>query len=197
MTIRRSSAYLVVAVALALPAAGCAHADRAGAAAGGPAPALSGPTAAPDPAGTAVGPQATPTTLGVPAPPASAPDPARPGTESGRTVDPASAATGPARLAALPSTDTDPSCRPPVLLEATGAALNGQSVTDVQVLGCRNGFARLMAIAPQSASIPGGDQVFLRKDTKGWRVVGRTSASTDCGDPGLVTAVRAVCAGLA
>lgn len=197
MTIRRSSAYLVVAVALALPAAGCAHADRTGAAAGGPAPASSGPAAAPDPAGIAVGPQAAPTTSGVPAPPAPAPDAARPGTGAGRAVDPAPAATGPTRLAALPTTDTDPSCRPPVLLEATGTALNGQTVDDVQVLGCRNGFARLMAIAPQSAEISGGDQVFLRKDTKGWRVVGRTSASTDCGDPGLITAVRAVCTGLA
>ncbi|GAA2186859.1 hypothetical protein [Micromonospora lupini] len=197
MTIRRSSAYLVVAVALALPAAGCAHPDRTGATAGGPAPASSGSAAAPDPAGIAVGPQATPTTSGVPTPPAPVPDAARPGTGAGRAADPAPAASRPTRLAALPTTDTDPSCRPPVLLEATGAALNGQTVDDVQVLGCRNGFARLMAIAPKSAEIPGGDQVFLRKDTKGWRVVGRTSASTDCGDPGLVTAVRAVCTGLA
>ncbi|WP_433119211.1 hypothetical protein [Micromonospora sp. CA-246542] len=197
MTIRRSSAYLVVAVAVALSAAGCAHAERTGVAAGRPASASSGPAAAPDPAGTAVGPQATPTTSGVPAPPAPASDAASSGTGAGRAADPASAATGSTRLAALPTTDTDPSCRPPVLLEATGAALNGQSVDDVQVLGCRNGFARLMAIAPQSAPIPGGGQVFLRKDTKGWQVVGRTSASTDCGDPGLVTAVRAVCTGLA
>lgn len=197
MTIRRSSAYLMVAVALALPAAGCAHAERTGAAGGRPAPASSGPVATPEPAGIAVGPQAAPTTSGVPAPPAPAPDAARPGTGAGQAVDPAPAASAPTRLAALPSTDTDPSCRPPVLLEATGAALNGQAVDDVQVLGCRNGFARLMAIAPRSASIAGGDQVFLRKDTRGWQVVGRTSASTDCGDPGLTTAVRSVCAGLA
>ncbi|MEU1590627.1 hypothetical protein [Micromonospora sp. NPDC005710] len=197
MTIRRSSAYLVVVVALALPTAGCAHAERTGATAGRPAPASSGPATAPDPAGITVGPQATPTTSGVPAPSAPAPEAAPPGTGAGPAADSAAAAGGPTRLAALPTTDTDPSCRPPVLLEATGATLDGQAVEDVQVLGCRNGFARLMATAAQSAPIPGGDQVFLRKDTKGWRVVGRTSASTDCGDPGLTTAVRAVCAGLA
>ncbi|GAB3943019.1 hypothetical protein [Micromonospora vulcania] len=192
MTIRRSGAYLVVAVALALSVAGCAHDERTGGAASAPAPTSSGPVAVPQP--TPSGPQATATTAGVPAPPASAS--ARPGAGAGRAVDPAPTTTRPKRLDDQHVTDNTPSCRPEALLPATRAALSGQTVQDVAVFACRNGYARLMAVAPQSAEIPDG-QVFLHQDAKGWRVVARTSAATDCGDTGLSAAVQTACAGLA
>ncbi|MEU4475266.1 hypothetical protein [Micromonospora sp. NPDC023888] len=191
MTIRRSGACLVAAVALALPVAGCAHDERTGGAASVPAPASSGSVAAPEP--TAPGAQATATTSGVPAPPASAS--ARPGTGGGRAADPAPTSTRPLRLDDEHVTDT-PSCRPEVLLAAARAALSGQSVQDVAVFSCRNGYARLMAVAPQPAEIPDG-QMFLHEDAKGWRVVARTSAATDCGDTGLNAAIQTACAGLA
>ncbi|MBY8875862.1 hypothetical protein K7640_28945, partial [Micromonospora sp. PLK6-60] len=100
-------------------------------------------------------------------------------------------------LAAGATTDSDPACRPPVLLEATAAALGAPTVTQVEVLGCRNGSARLFAIAGESTTRPGGNQVFLRLDQRLWKVVARTPAATDCGDPGLAPAVTTVCAALA
>ncbi|MET8040443.1 hypothetical protein ABZU25_06205 [Micromonospora sp. NPDC005215] len=192
MTIRRSGACLVAAVALALPAAGCAHDERTGGAAGAPAPTSSELVAAPE--ATAPGPQATATTSGVPAPPASAS--ARPGAGAGRAVDPAPTTTGPIRLDDEQHVTDTPSCRPEVLLAATKAALTGQTVQDVAVFSCRNGYARLMAVAPPPAEIPDG-QVFLHQDAKGWRVVARASAATDCGDTSLTAAVQTACAGLA
>ncbi|MEU8212161.1 hypothetical protein AB0B85_23540 [Micromonospora sp. NPDC049044] len=190
MTIRRSGAYLVVAVALALPAAGCAHEERTGGAASAPTPTSNGPVAAPEP--TVSGSPATAPTSSVPAPPASAP--ARPGAGAGRAVDPAPTTAKPIRLDDQHVTDT-PSCRPEVLLATTRAALSGQTVQDVAVFSCRNGYARLMAVAPQG-EIPDG-QVFLHQDAKGWQVVARTSAATDCGDTGLSAAIQTACAGLA
>ncbi|WP_433126423.1 hypothetical protein ACQPWW_27065 [Micromonospora sp. CA-240977] len=189
MTIRRGGVCLVAAVALALPAAGCAHDERTGGAANAPTP--TSPVAAPEP--TAPGPQTTATTSGVPAPPASAS--ARPGAGAGRAVDPAPTTTGPSGPDDRPVADT-PSCRPEALLAATKAALTGQTVQDVAVFSCRNGYARLRAVAPQPAEIP-DSQVFLHQDAKGWRVVARASAATDCGDTGLSAAVQTACAGLA
>ncbi|MEV7988362.1 hypothetical protein [Micromonospora sp. NPDC085948] len=199
MTIRRSGACLVAAVALALPAAGCAHDERTGGAASAPAPTSSAPVAAaeptaPAPEPTAPGPQATVPTSGVPAPPASAS--ARPGAGAGRAVDPAPTTTRPIRLDDEQHVTDTPSCRPEVLLAATRAAVSGQTVQDVAVFACRNGYARLMAVAPQPAEIPDG-QMFLHQEAKGWRVVARTSAATDCGDTGLNAAVQTACAGLA
>ncbi|MGC4815221.1 hypothetical protein ACLQ29_32325 [Micromonospora sp. DT228] len=191
MTIRRSGACLVAAVALALPAAGCAHDARTGGAASAPVPSSSAPVVSPEPA--APGPQTTVTTSGVPAPPASAS--ARPGTGAGRAVDPAPTKTGPIRLDDEQHVTDTPSCRPEVLLAATRAAVSGQTVQDVAVFSCRNGYARLMAVAPQPAEIPDG-QMFLHQDAKGWRVVARASAATDCGDTGLQAAVQTACAGL-
>ncbi|MET7748653.1 hypothetical protein [Micromonospora sp. NPDC005367] len=88
-------------------------------------------------------------------------------------------------------------CRTPVLLEATAAALKAPTVTQVEVVGCRDGFARLLARAGASTEIPGGNQVFLRSDQRVWKVVARTSAGVDCGDPNLAAEVRAVCTALA
>jgi hypothetical protein len=184
MTIRRSSGLLALVVGLVTGAAGCAHADR------------SGRTALPAPVPTASatdGSGAVPTDgTGV-----AATASAGAGKPTAPVGAPAPSATKPTRLAALPSqTDSDPSCRPPVLLEATSAALRAATVAQVEVLSCRNGFARLFAVAAQHTEIPGGNQVFLRLDKGVWRVAGRTSAGSDCGDPGLAAEIRAVCAGL-
>ncbi|MER7894508.1 hypothetical protein ABTX15_32450 [Micromonospora sp. NPDC094482] len=110
---------------------------------------------------------------------------------------PSPPATQSARPAALPpATDTDPACRSTTLLAATDAALNAEAVAQVEVLACRNGFARLLAIAPGQAETSDGSQVFLRSDNSVWQVVGRASAGTDCGDPGLSKQIRMVCEGL-
>ncbi|MFR9778747.1 hypothetical protein ACL02O_22200 [Micromonospora sp. MS34] len=194
MTIRRSSAYLVLAAAVALGVGGCGHADRADRAAGAPAPTSSGASAA--------APQVTPATTApaatgaAPAPAAHGTAAARSGTGGGGVPAPAPPATGPAPVTAQPTTDSDPACRPQVLQEATAAALAPQNVAGVEVLACRDGFARLIATAPASTEITGGSQVFLRLENRVWRVVGRTSAGTDCGDPGLTAGVRTVCTGL-
>lgn len=176
MTTRCRSKLLVLAVALAAGAAGCAHADRTGGAV----------AAAPAPVASATGGvyEAVPAT-------------GRPEVASAGTAAPAPSATAPAPLTASPSpADSDPACRPPVLLEATSAALGTATVAQVDVLGCRNGFARLFAIAAHNTEIPGGNQVFLRLDKGRWRIAGRTSAGTDCGDPDLTAEIRAVCDGL-
>ncbi|SCE86624.1 hypothetical protein GA0074695_1720 [Micromonospora viridifaciens] len=188
MTIRRSSPYLVLAAAVALAVGGCAD-GRTDRSAGPPAPTSSG---APSPgAAEAQVPPAT-SAPAAPAPTTRAP---RSGTGGG-DAPAAPTSVGPAQPAARPTTDSDPACRPQALQEATAAAMSGQTVGGVEVLACRNGFARLVATAAGSTEISGGNQVFLRLENRLWRVVGRTPAASDCGDPGLTAEVKAVCAGL-
>ncbi|MFC7546034.1 hypothetical protein [Plantactinospora sp. GCM10030261] len=196
MIIRRGG-LLALAVGLTVAAAACGHDTSAGETLGtAPAPTATidgGSSAAPAPDGT--GAPVMPDGSGVPAGSAAVPgQPAAPG----GAVPPVPSATQPTKLAALPPTaDSDPSCRPPVLLEATEAALTTTSLARVEVLGCRGGVARLLAVTDPESEIPGGNQVFLRLDKGIWRVAGRVSSGTDCGDPHLTTDIRSICTGLA
>jgi hypothetical protein len=178
MRTRRGGKLLVLAVALVAGGAGCSHADRTGGpVAAAPAPSASASGGGYETVPATAGPSAVASTgTAAPAPSAAVPSTPRPALSS--------------------PADSDPACRPPVLLEATGAALGTTTVTKVDVLACRNGFARLFAITARNTQIPGGNQVFLRKDKGRWTLAGHTSAGTDCGDPGLSAQIRAVCDGL-
>ncbi|WP_433649471.1 hypothetical protein ACQP2C_22640 [Micromonospora zamorensis] len=198
MTIRRSSIHLVLAAGLILTAAACGDGDRKNRDVAGATPASSVPLTSStgmDPAGpVAQSPAGTSTRTSDPAPVGV---PALTGKPGGPVAQPVPSSTPPTRLAAGPTTDTDPACRPTVLLEATAAALGAPTVTQVEVLGCRAGVARLIAVAGDATMRPGGNQVFLRLEQRAWKVVARVPAATDCGDPELAPAVMGVCAALA
>ncbi|MEV4628058.1 hypothetical protein AB0J90_17420 [Micromonospora sp. NPDC049523] len=94
----------------------------------------------------------------------------------------------------------DPSCALAVLLPATRAVVDdraaGVAVDSVEVFGCRNAYARLIALPAQDTDVIPTDQVFLHLVGGTWRLVGRVAAGVDCGDDGLPTQIATACAAL-
>ncbi|WP_147457270.1 hypothetical protein [Micromonospora pisi] len=99
----------------------------------------------------------------------------------------------------VPAAD-DPSCAPAVLLPATRALVDdraaGVAVDRVEVFGCRNAYARLIALPARTSDPILSDQVFLHLESGTWRLVGRAAAGLDCGDDGLPADIATACAAL-
>jgi hypothetical protein len=168
MNTPRTGLLLALALALTGSVCGCSHAGR---------PLAEHPT--PRPTGASA--VTTPTT------------PAAAGS--------ATPAAGSTRLAAPPVPPVaDASCAPAVLLQATKRLLDdparGSTVERVEILACRNGYARLFAVTAKPAAAA-DNQIFLHLQGGTWQLAGRTGAGTDCGDDGLDAKITAACAGLA
>ncbi|MGC5020393.1 hypothetical protein [Micromonospora sp. DT47] len=94
----------------------------------------------------------------------------------------------------------DPSCSTAVLLAATKSLVDdrsaGVTVDRVDVFGCRNAYARLIALPAENSAPLLKDQVFLRQVGGTWRLAGLTGAGIDCGDNGLPAEIAAACAAI-
>ncbi|KAB1916111.1 hypothetical protein [Micromonospora sp. AMSO31t] len=95
---------------------------------------------------------------------------------------------------------TDPSCTPGTLLRATTALLDGATggvpIDRIDIFGCGNAYARVIAVASNAEPLANG-QVFLHRVGADWRLAARTSPGLDCGDEGLTANVAAACSALA
>ncbi|GAB3938487.1 hypothetical protein GCM10027614_18650 [Micromonospora vulcania] len=93
----------------------------------------------------------------------------------------------------------DASCAVPTLSAAVKDSLNGeepgQTVAKVAVLGCRNGYARVV-VTTAGNGVLADPQLFLRRVTGAWQFVGRADAGLDCGDTGLPPAIATACSAL-
>ncbi|WFF03749.1 hypothetical protein [Micromonospora sp. WMMD964] len=102
--------------------------------------------------------------------------------------------TGPAAVVTA-----DASCAVSTLTAAAGDSLDdeepGLSLARVAVLGCRNGYARVV-VTPAGNRVLAEPQLFLRQVTGAWRFVGRAHAGLDCGDTGLPPAIATACSAL-
>ncbi|SBT45829.1 hypothetical protein [Micromonospora auratinigra] len=200
----RTAAVLAMALGLSGVAAGCAGSPAVTAGPGRPSAAV--------PSGTvAAAPATVPAAIGTPtagpgaggAGPTVVPDGRRAGgTGSGGPPAAAPAASGrPTRLADLPpAVAATADCAAPVLTRAASTVLDrpasGPALARVSVFACRNGFARVLAVAEGSTADVSGMQLFLRFEGGTWRLAGQTGPAGECGDPNLPSAVVAVCAGL-
>ncbi|MET8044361.1 hypothetical protein ABZU25_26270 [Micromonospora sp. NPDC005215] len=102
--------------------------------------------------------------------------------------------TGPAAVVTA-----DASCAVSTLSAAAKDSLDGKepglSVAKVAVLGCRNGYARVV-VRPAGDSVLAEPQLFLRQVTGAWQFVGSADAGLDCGDTGLPSAIATACSAL-
>ncbi|WP_326559862.1 hypothetical protein [Micromonospora sp. NBC_01796] len=123
-----------------------------------------------------------------------------PGGRSGQRGHDSPNPTAPPAPAPTAPVADDPSCALAVLLPATRVLVDdrsaGVTVDRVEVFGCRNAYARLIALPARSTDVIPSNQVFLHLVDATWRLVGRASAGLDCGDDGLPTEIATACAAL-
>ncbi|MET8231500.1 hypothetical protein ABZS77_12610 [Micromonospora sp. NPDC005298] len=186
---------LAVAVALTCAVAGCSHAERRPVAA----PTASSPESIVD------APPSEATSPPTDSPQAGSATPTPPTGGGSRTTGGGSRTTGdgsypPGAAAPDPTPNTDPSCSPGTLLAASRTVLDGSTagldIARVDVLTCKNSYARVIAVPAGSGEILPKPQIFLHQSGTRWQLAGRAGAGTDCGDSDLASDIKQACGAL-